>query len=200
MKGLGELLDHCQKLRYSRSPITVLAQQDTNLEADSDDRCFVVMVNQDDPLGPHPLLPATQPFEGAFVTYEVSWGDEENPATDIPFYVLHTKARPSLQNGLGVVTDVSHDDDGVRLIAHVKVPKPPNDAPPAMFLRSSVNVLGRTVRTEAYMIKPEQIDSVGMIATNHEALREKVPCSKPQVHGLDLHRLNTLADMSIFKA
>ncbi|KAJ4345056.1 hypothetical protein N0V95_005965 [Ascochyta clinopodiicola] len=200
LEGLQKYLDHCQTLRYSRSPITVLAQQDTNLEADSDDRCFVIMVNQDDPLGPHPLLPATQPSEGELVTYEVSWGDEENPATDIPFYAQRTKARPSLQNGLGVVTGVAHDDDDVRLIAHVKVPKPSNESPSVMFLRSSVNVLGRTVRTEAYMLQPEQIDGVGMIATNRGALGEKALYSKPQVHGLDLHRVNSLADMSIFEA
>lgn len=60
---------------YEAALITVDAQQDTILEADSDDGDCVLMVNKSDPFGPHPLPPLAQPFKGKPVIYDLYWGD-----------------------------------------------------------------------------------------------------------------------------
>lgn len=189
--------EHCKTLRYSPSPITVLAQQDTNLRTDNGDHCFVVMVNKDDPLGPHPLLPASRPFAGELITWDLSWGDGKDAETDIPFFAQRTKAHPTVKNGLDVIMDKSPDDGEIYQVARVRFRKPPRDAPSQKLIASYVNVLGRTIRTEVYTFGRNQ--SVDALALSHEELRRLARHYEEKVHGLDLHRKNTLADMSVFE-
>ncbi|XPT04715.1 hypothetical protein M3J09_013791 [Ascochyta lentis] len=193
--GLQAYSDYCQTIRFSQSPITVLTAGDSHLKSENPKKTYQVMVNKGDPLNPETLLPISRAYRGEPITWDIDWGTEGKPATDVPFFAQRIKAEPQTVKGLDVITERAHDRD-IYPAGHIRVYKPDGVVIKEMYLSSYINILGRTILTRTYLFTKDQ--SVDVLACTPEQLGELAFRYEETVHALDLHRENTLADMSIF--
>jgi hypothetical protein len=192
--------DSCWDNRTGISPMAILQQTDATLDPVSSEVRQIVLINKDDPCAGRSLMPRSQVIPGEVVTLDVSWADtpdagDEDTHVTIFFFAQYSKVE-NLEVHNGLLVSLNAPDDNRYVIARVKVPKPPEFAPPHIYVASWPNPSGRTIATTWYIFKDGEDDAINMLATSHEILRQKAAVFAEEVHGLDTYSISKTRSMS----
>jgi hypothetical protein len=156
LRGQARYDEYCRSQEVGPSPISILCRYDT-FESHGNDatkHIYMVLRNKGDPLGPRPLLPRTPKI----LCFDISWGDEEEPRTDIPLYAYPDHIQEVIDHeGFSCAKFSTVERNKLFLLGRIAIPMPPGEqAPKHVFLiLEHLHPWSRTITARAIILKDD---------------------------------------------
>jgi hypothetical protein len=193
--GLQRYAKRCDDLRLDPSPVTILLQQHADNDPENSEESYVIITNQHDPRGPHPILSNGQLSSGDFFTYTIDWNDDLEE-TSIRFYAQHKRIEtPVLVQGLANAPGSKIDSSELYPIASLAVQKAPNtNGPTVVALGVYPNPLGRTVQVVVHNFDTDLAPDIQ--SADARELHEIASSTLELVGSLDVHKAESVTRMT----
>jgi hypothetical protein len=150
----------------------------------------MVLLNKGDPLGPQPLLPETQVKPRQIIRFYISWGDEQQPRTDIPLYAYPDHIKEVIvHEGFSCARFSTVERNELFLLGRIAIPMPPGDrAPNHVYLSlEPLYPWSRTITTIAFILKDDADFDLGGTKMPHP---DQCLVYKKYTYGLDTFRID----------
>ncbi|KAH5703874.1 hypothetical protein HBI18_255140 [Parastagonospora nodorum] len=195
LQGLQQYAMHFDSLRFTPCPVTILLEQHADANPDTSENSYVIVTNQNDPQGPHPILPYGQLSVGEPINWQIDWGNDVEETT-IPFYAQRQRIKePIIVSGLANASPSMIEKSELYEIARLTIKKRPDDAGSStVMLRVYPNALGRTIHVVVQRFPSGSAIDYQM--ADERLLEHSALSTVEIIGGLDVHKVQGGANMT----